>query len=251
MLPRLETLRCVSSWPNLRQKKLAPKTVLEVSNAVRQIVASVVDQDGDELFPRKWNSDFIDAPVVEKQNQPSVTSERIEQAIAKANDADAALYVLLASSGLRIGEALALRIGPSNTCSYFSDASITVRTSLWRRREQDPKTIAAVRTVEVAGPASKRIAEFANGRSGFLFGNGVAPSESAFRDRLNKASVPGFHAFRRFRTTTLRAARCPEELIRHFLGHSDGSITDRYSKLSLDPEVRREWVDRVGTGFRL
>jgi hypothetical protein len=38
----------------LAAKKLAPKTVLEVSNAVRQIVASIVDQNGDELFPRKW-----------------------------------------------------------------------------------------------------------------------------------------------------------------------------------------------------
>src|SRR5579863_8934853 len=42
---------------HLAGKKLAPKTILEVSNAVRQIVASVVDANGDEVFPRKWNSD--------------------------------------------------------------------------------------------------------------------------------------------------------------------------------------------------
>jgi integrase len=235
----------------LAAKKLAPKTVLEVSNAVRQIVASVVNQNGDELFPRKWNSDFIDAPVVEKQNQPSVTAEQIEQAIAKANDADAVLYILLASSGIRIGEALALRIGPSETSSYFSEAAVTVHTSLWRRREQDPKTIAAFRTVEIAEPAAKRIAEFANGRSGFVFGNGLPPSESAFRDRLSDTDVQGFHAFRRWRTTWLRKNRVQEDLIRWWLGHSDGSVTDGYSKLSEDVEYRREVAENIGIGFNL
>jgi integrase len=235
----------------LAAKKLAPKTVLEVSNAVRQIVASVVDQNGDELFPRKWNSEFIDAPVVEKQKQPTVTAERIEQAIAKASEADGVLYILLASSGLRIGEALAMRIGPSETYSYFSDAAVTVRTSLWRRGEQEPKTISAFRTVEIAGPAAKRIAEFAKGRSGFLFGNGLPPSESAFRDRLDKMGVPGFHSFRRFRTTWLRKNRVQEDLIRWWLGHSEGSVTDGYSKLSEDIEYRREVAEKVGIGFTL
>jgi hypothetical protein len=87
------------------------------------------------VFPRKWNSEFIDAPIVEKQKQPTVTAEQIEQAITRATEADAVLFIL---SGLRIGEALALRIGPSETSSYFSDAAVTVHTSLWRRREQDP-----------------------------------------------------------------------------------------------------------------
>jgi integrase len=238
---------------HLAAKKLAPKTIMEVSNAVRQIVASVVDQNGDELFPRKWNSDFIDVPVVEKQNQPSVTSEQIEQAIAKANDADAVLYILLASSALRIGEALALRIGPSESSSYFSDAAVTVHTSLWRRREQDPKTISAFRTVELAEPAAKRIAEFAKGRSGFLFGNGLPPSESAFRDRLSGTAIHGFHALRRFRTTWLRKNRVQEDIIKFWLGHSFGQsdVTDGYSKLAEDAGYRREVAENIGIGFNL
>ena len=146
---------------------------------------------------------------------------------------------------------MALRIGPSESFSHFADASVTVRTSLWRRREQDPKTIASVRTVELAGPAAKHIAEFAKGRTGFLFGNGVAPSESAFRDRLSKTSVPGFHAFRRFRTTWLRKNRVQEDLVRFWLGHSEKTVTDNYSKLSEDEEYRREVADKVGTGFSL
>ena len=158
---------------------------------------------------------------------------------------------MLASSGLRIGEALALRIGPSETSSHFSDTAVTVHTSLWRRREQDPKTISALRTVELAERAAKRIAEFAHGRSGFLFGNGVAPSESSFRDHLSETGIQGFHAFRRFRTTWLRKNRVQEDLIRWWLGHSAGSITDGYSKLNEDVECRREVAEKVGVGFNL
>jgi integrase len=130
---------------------------------------------------------------------------------------------------------------------------VTVRTSLWRRREQTPKTIYAARTIEVAGPAAKHIAEFAKGRTagGFLFGNGVAPSESTFRDHLNNTAIPGFHCFRRFRTTWLRKNRVQEDLVRFWLGHSEKTVTDNYSKLSEDTEYRREVADKVGTGFSL
>ena len=239
----------------LSAQKLSPKTILEVQNAVKQIVASAVDHNGDELFPKKWNADFIDAPIVGSQRQPTVTAEQIETAISKAPAADGVLYLLLAASGLRIGEALSLRIGsgPGSTSesSYFSDGSITVRMSLWRRREQTPKTIAGVRTVEVSEPIAARIAEFARGRTGYLFGNGVPPSESSFRDRLSKAGIQGFHAFRRWRTTWLRKNRVQEDLVRFWLGHSDRSITDGYSKLGEDEPYRREVAESVGVGFNL
>jgi integrase len=230
----------------LSEKELAPKTINEISNVVRQIVASVVDKNGNELFPRKWNSDFIDAPVVECQHQPTVTVAQIEQAIATAPESDAVLYLLLASSGLRVGEAIALKVGES-----FADGAVIVRSSVWRRREQAPKTAAALREVELAKPAAERILQFAEGRSGYLFGNGLPPAVSTLRERLAERGIPGFHSFRRFRATTLRAARCPEELIRYFLGHADQSITDRYSSLASDAKVRREWADRVGTGFEV
>jgi hypothetical protein len=35
-----------------------------------------VDGNGDEAFPGMWNSDFIDAPIVEKQKEPTVTGGR-------------------------------------------------------------------------------------------------------------------------------------------------------------------------------
>ena len=233
---------------HLDNEELSPKTINEIAGTVKQIVASVVNENGDEMFPRKWNADFLDMPTIGNQNQPTVSADQIEKAIAHAPESDSILYLLLAASGLRIGEALALRVGTSESSSFFADRAVNVRTSVWRRQEQAPKTISALRTVEIAGPAAKCIEEFAKGRSGYLFGNGKPPSESTLRDHLAEAGLPGSHAFRRFRATHLRKNRVQEDLIRSWLGHSSRSVTDNYSKLSEDVEYRREVAERVGLG---
>jgi site-specific recombinase XerD len=85
----------------LASKDLSAKSVLQISNTVRQIVASVIDENGDQIYPRKWNSSFLDLPIVENQNQQSVTAQEIESAIAKATEADGVLMLLLAANGLR------------------------------------------------------------------------------------------------------------------------------------------------------
>jgi hypothetical protein len=38
-------------------------------------VASAINEDGEELFPRKWNEEYIDAPQIDAQRQPSATSD--------------------------------------------------------------------------------------------------------------------------------------------------------------------------------
>lgn len=56
------------------------------------------------------------------------------------------LFALLAATGLRIGEALALR-----TTDFRSDCRVLyVRRSIWRnQQEQEPKTDNAVRDVDI------------------------------------------------------------------------------------------------------
>ena len=62
----------------------------------------------------------------------------------------------------------------------------------------------------------------------------------------------GLHAFRRFRTETLRRARVPEDLIKLWLGHSKQTVTDLYAGgLERDEAWRREWCERAGLGFSL
>ena len=57
---------------------LSPKTISDnYVPVVKMLVASAVDEQGEEIYPRKWNNEFIDLPVVEKdkQNTPSFSAE--------------------------------------------------------------------------------------------------------------------------------------------------------------------------------
>lgn len=66
------------------------------------------------------------------------------------------------------------------------------------------------------------------------------------------AGTIGLHAFRRFRTETLRRAQVPEDLIRFWLGHASRTVTDAYAQgLQHDTAWRRLWCERAGLGFEL
>ena len=56
---------------------LSPKTIDNYSQVVKMVVASAVDKEGEEIYPRKWNHEFVDMPVVEKakQNTPCFSPE--------------------------------------------------------------------------------------------------------------------------------------------------------------------------------
>jgi hypothetical protein len=69
--------------------------------------------------------------------------------------------------------------------------------------------------------------------------------------RLKKRGIPGFHAFRRFRITWLRDLGTPEDILRYWVGHQGAGITDRYSKLAENVELRKKWALRAGLGFSL
>ena len=45
---------------------LAPKTIVSYSLVVKMVVASVVNTEGDQIYPRKWNHDFVGMPIVDK-----------------------------------------------------------------------------------------------------------------------------------------------------------------------------------------
>jgi hypothetical protein len=62
-------------------------------------------------FPRKWNDEYIDALLVEEQNQPSTTSEGMTKILEKSVGQFRVLYAVLAGCGpLRAGEALGIEI---------------------------------------------------------------------------------------------------------------------------------------------
>src|SRR6516162_5208768 len=90
---------------------LSAATIRDYSNIIKAVVASAINEDGEQLFPRTWNEEYIDAPIIRKQNQPSTTTERMASILREATGHYRVLYALLAGCGpLRAGEALGLEI---------------------------------------------------------------------------------------------------------------------------------------------
>lgn len=92
---------------------------------VKAVVASAVNNDGEELYPRKWNAEFIDMAIVHqsKQNTPSFTGE-VMSGLARWKHSQARIvFVLCGATGMRIGEALGLEID-KHISSDFQTISI-------------------------------------------------------------------------------------------------------------------------------
>ena len=72
---------------------LAPKTIVNVVTVVKLVVASAVDQEGDQIHPRVWNHEFIQLPIVikENQNRPTITGAEISAILSSVKERYAVL----------------------------------------------------------------------------------------------------------------------------------------------------------------
>ena len=235
----------------MQEGGLAPKTIVNYSQVVKMVVASAVNRDREQIYPRVWNHDFCELPIVQKEQQyrPTITEPGVQQILAKSKGRYFVLFALLSGTGLRIGEALALK-----DTSFAPDCRLLfVRRSIWHGIEQEPKTPSAVREVDIAEPLAALLREYVAGKSGYIFatksGRPMAP-RNLHRALHETGICVGFHAFRRFRTETLRRARVPGDIERLWLGHTQRTITDLYATgLQQDRKWRAEWVERAGLGF--
>jgi integrase len=237
----------------MQEGGLAPKTIVNYSQVVKMVVASAVTKDGDQIYPRVWNHDFCELPIVHKEQQyrPTITEPELNQILANSTGRYLALFVLLAGTGLRIGEALALK-----ATSFSPDFRLLyIRRSIWHGIEQEPKTANAIREVDIPEPLAAFLREYVADKSSYIFAtrSGRPMSHRNLHRALHETGIRvGFHAFRRFRTETLRRARVPGDLERLWLGHTQKTITDLYATgLQQDREWRREWLERAGLGFSL
>src|ERR1700719_3587793 len=238
---------------------VSPKMISNVIQVVKMVVASAVNENGEQVHPRTWNHEFIDLPEIRDQRQPAHSSETMKAIAVGSEGRELMLYVLLGATGLRFGEAFGLEIN-----KHISDdfSTLYIRQKVWSGRVQPfLKTGNGVRDVDIHSSVSAMLKKFIGERgSGFLFRsrNGCPLLQSnAFRlslhPLLKRLGQPksGAHAFRRFRTTWLRKQHAPEDLIRFWLGHANKSVTDSYSKLKEDLTFRKKVAEEVGIGFEL
>jgi integrase len=241
---------------------LGQSAIRSYTNVVKMVVASAVNEEGEELFPRKWNHSFIDLPRIRNPKQPSFNGDVVTSIVSGAKKAKyRLLFALCAGTGMRFGEALGIKIGDiSSDCS-----TIRIVQKAWHSQIHDfLKTDSGCREIDLCSALAAMLKEYLDKRGApksellFQSSSGKPLHQSNILRRtlhpiLRNLNEPkcGCHAFRRFRITHLRKCGVPEDLIHYWVGHAGKSVTDDYSKLKEDLAFRKEVAERVGFGFEL
>lgn len=253
----------------MKKGGLSAKTINTYTQIVKSVIASAVNDEGEQLHPRTWNNEFVDMPIVKKssQNTPSFSREIMSGLALWKHSRERMLFILCGAAGLRVGEALGLRID-----RHISDDFRTLTIAQKVRHcvvEGRLKNENAARQIDLPPAVAELLKSFVGDRkAGFLFQsrNGSPISSSNIvRRHLHPAlkalnyvnphtgdHKAGHHAFRRFRNTFLRNyTPCPDGLLKFWLGHAGETMSDLYDKVKDDRQFRLEWSERCGVGFDL
>jgi len=240
--------------------KLSAASIRDYMNIVKAVVASAINDDGEELFPRNWNEEYIDAPLIDAQRQPSTNADGVTAIVSSAEGQYQMLYALLAGCGpLRAGEALGLEVG-----KHISPDFRTLYIQQKAKRgviQRHLKTKNGAREVDLCSTLAAMLQDFIGTRtSGLLFqtstgaqllqSNTLQDSLHPILEKLEHVKG-GFNIFRRFRITLLDKSDCPDALKHFWSGHAQKHISERYVKLLGERQFRLDWADRIGLGFLL
>ena len=170
----------------LHEKQLSPKTITNIVETAKLVVASL-KVNGEEVNKRTWDNEYIDLPAVdpEDQNSEAFTPEemtRILDTARKVADHNPAymLALTIGGLGLRIGEALAIRVGDNIACphckalrprkcqhgtTFSEDCRILhVRQSAYETKLKPPKTKNGKRDVDVPESLAAIFREYLAGK---------------------------------------------------------------------------------------
>ena len=242
---------------------LSPRTVNKYVEHVKQLVESLKSPNGEPIHNRKWNAEVMDLPVVEhaEQKRPSLKANAISELIKASSGEEQALYVLLAATGMRVSEALAVEV------RHFTNGGRTIIVEQQVQKDAPVivkylKTAASKRQVDLHPDIAEYLQRYSAGKTGLLFhtANGTPHLYGNLEDRwltprLAKMGLDepgmGWHSFKRFRKTWLRGTRCLEDINNFWMAHKPHTMSEVYSHLHEETEMRLDEAARVGYGFLL
>jgi integrase len=240
----------------MKEKGLSSATMSSYLNICKSVVKSVIDPvTGEPVFNRKWSAAFLDLPVIEHTKTPCIDAKKVETILSQTSKGswEHRLFLVLASTGLRVSEALALEwkhlmndgrtLVIEQQVSRFGEIVKSMKTKSGARQVDLHPSVSAVLLADRPGSGQGLMFCTKNGTP-FLPGN-------VERRRLRDYWSGGFHGFRRFRNTHLRSVGCLEDLRMFWLGHKPSSMGEVYSKLSRDAEKRLAEAEKVGLGFEV
>jgi integrase len=242
---------------------LSARTVNKYTEHVKQVVASLKGKNGEPIHKRVWDAETMDLPEVEqsKQKRPSVKADTVTELIQSSTGQEQALYVLLAATGMRVSEALALEtrhlINESRTIQVEQQVEKNAP-----RIVSHLKTDAAKREIDLHPDIAEFLRKYTAGKTGLLFhtANGTPHlygnlSDRWLTPRLVKMGLDekgmGWHSFKRFRKTWLRGNRCLEDINNSWMAHAPQTMSELYSHLHEELQLRLNEAERVGYGFVL
>ena len=254
LLPLLGTVRLRALTPErlqlayarLLERGLSARTVAQTHMVVRRALKQAVLW---RLLP--YNpSDGVKAPRAARPEVRVLDEDEVRHLLAASDVEYRALWALLVTSGMRIGEALGLRW----TDLDQARSMMTIRRAVQRQRAQglvfvEPKTARSRRTVPVPAAVIEMLAA-RRGRTdadGLVFsradGRPLDPTwvSACFRRELDRLGLPRvrLHDLRHTAATHLLTTGVHPKVVQDLLGHSTIAITlDTYSHVL--PPLARE-----------
>ena len=195
----------------------------------------------------------VPKPKVERIEKPSLSPAQVKSIADNMPQNLRALVVLLYLTGLRIGEALALKWSDVD----FDQSKLYVRRSVWRRKEQTPKSRKSIRAKHLLDGLTRVLQshrELCVSRQPedylFVTATGRSYDPDDLRKRvlypaMDEAGIErkvarayGFHLFRHSAGSQMQEVTGDLKQTQSFLGHASIGITsDVYVHLQPDSEV--------------
>lgn len=242
---------------------LSARTVNKYVEYIKQVVKSLKAPNGEPVHKRTWDAQTMDLPVVEhsEQKRPSLKAKAISELIAASTGQEQALYVLLAATGMRISEALALET------RHFINGGRTIKVEQQVEKDRPRivktlKTSAGKREIDLHPDVADFLQRYAAGKTGLLF-HTAKNTPRLYNNLEDRWLTPrliemeldekgmGWHSFKRFRKTWLRGRRCLEDINNFWMAHRPQTMSELYSHLHEELQLRLEEAERVGYGFDL
>lgn len=228
-------------------KNLTPKSLKNLWSTMRLVLTQAVNDGLIDKLPQPV------LPKVRRHQQPWLTADEMKLLINSARDRDdALLYRLLAETGLRIGEALAI------TKQDVKESSLKIDKSLFSGKYQSPKTDSANRTLGISTQLILEIGDQLTGDQKILFPNKHSRPRSAssvlsgsLHPLLKKLGLPqqGFHSFRRGNATIMATIGVPEKIAAYRLGHALPGLTFGLYAQNVQ-KMDEPWVEKIGEQLR-
>jgi integrase len=167
-----------------------------------------------------------------QQEMEILSPEQVKRLIAACRgDRMEGVFVLGATCGLRIGEALGIRFSDID----FDKGTLTIKRTIWRGRVLPTKTKSSRRTIKLPRIALEALHRHrAEGSGTWVFPTRLGNPHYAanfyrhsWRPMLKKAGLPPitYHQLRHCAASFLLSQRVPIPVVSTFLGHANPSIT--------------------------